>query len=211
MDQKLLVVDDPFCSLDASRRYATKEMLSEMSLRAKQVILLSHDAQYLIDYLDTLGKGNGLDFQRDVAEFKIQSAQKCGSYLDKINLRDECTSQYYRDYKNVYDFANGNSTSVDQARFSIRPLLEGYLRYKYSCCEEFRDCRMMGEIITKIEKCSDKSPLSSLKGNVDFLRCASDMSSPRHHGSDPQVARIDDNENEVRNLADRTLKFIYRH
>ncbi|MFI3190844.1 MAG: AAA family ATPase [Methylococcales bacterium] len=54
ISEKIIVVDDPICSLDRGRRNHTKRILCDISKKSKQIIIMGHDPYFLRDIHDDL-------------------------------------------------------------------------------------------------------------------------------------------------------------
>ncbi len=54
--KKLVIIDDPMCSLDANRKSQTKEILRFISTRAEQLIVLAHDPFFIRDLKEVLSQ-----------------------------------------------------------------------------------------------------------------------------------------------------------
>lgn len=184
LSNKIVVIDDPMSSLDASRRDHTVKVIEAISEKAGQLVLMAHDEHFLRDARERLWRS---DKTTGIAEISLRMTS--GKYSDfaDLDLDAMCESDYLKHYKLVSGVASGRVNDPEglaQAAVALRPLLEGYLHRKYP--EAIPSGGMLGEAITEIENTSDSaSPLITMAPHVAKLRAMNDYSSKFHHNTQP--------------------------
>jgi wobble nucleotide-excising tRNase len=69
--QRIVVIDDPMCSLDMTRRQHTRTVLKQIRAKAEQVVILAHDAYFIRDLRDAFLKE---DKTSPISMFQMVSA-----------------------------------------------------------------------------------------------------------------------------------------
>ena len=90
---RVIVIDDPMCSLDLNRRHHTRTVLQKIHAKAEQLIVLAHDPYFLRDLRDALIRD---DSTTPVAMFQLTAAPH--SYTDFASLdidRESVVSQRF--------------------------------------------------------------------------------------------------------------------
>ena len=196
----VVVLDDPFTSLDEFRQKWTCYAIRRLVKRAKQVIVLSHSLEFLhlvanncpgiplkTLKLDFVGAGDS-----DIVEFDLATATACNADKNVLTLK----AYYFAEEK--------NSLAAIRA---IRPALENYIR---SVAPE--ECLMekggwLGEFLGKIAVADASSPLAVFKPKYDDFDFLNENTKAYHH--DPNTAPVI-NEPELRTWVQMCLKLIHR-
>lgn len=157
LGDKIVVIDDPMSSLDASRRTRTIEVIDRISQACKQLILTAHDEHFLQEARDNLKSS---DNSTEFSELTLIAAP--GEYTDfaTVDIDALCASQYLTHYKLVSAVVNGSASSQDDvaaAAQALRPLLEGYLYRKFP--ETLPRGGTLGDAITTIVGKGAPSPM----------------------------------------------------
>jgi wobble nucleotide-excising tRNase len=98
--EKIVVIDDPICSLDQNRRTASRRAVREIAGLAKQTVVLAHDSYFLRDLQDDLVDPKA---PSGVATVKLQRGTSGYTEFGSLNLEEQCSSDYYRNHKLVSD------------------------------------------------------------------------------------------------------------
>lgn len=208
---RMVVIDDPMCSLDRRRRAATVRVLKTLAVKCKQLIVLAHDLYFLRALDDGL---NALPAKTKAAVprsyCKIMSAANDYSTFGTLNLAHECATQYEKDLELVTGYVHAKpGLEPDHVATRLRVLLEANLQRQFPQIIA-RDC-MLGDIIRDIENAVPPSHLAGLQNGVKELRALNDYMKSFHHADDgtpPDFSTLD--EGELRTYCERTLAFVFR-
>jgi len=195
---KCVVIDDPMSSFDSFRTACTKDEIIKIVERARQTVVLSHDATFLKCIYDAADRKN-------LSAFHI--ARSGGAYvLDEWKLADYFLRQSHHDYfllREYYDAGpkDGDLTSIARA---IRPYLEGHLRHTFPT--EFAANEWLGDFIDKIRTAPAGSVLATLMPKLSELEALNEYSKGVHHAGQAASAPPDDTE--LRTFVERALAFV---
>lgn len=121
LKNKTIIIDDPITSLDINRKHRTYEEIKFISQLTKQMIVLSHDAFFLKLFSDNLPNVRTLEIKR-----KIDSSE-----LSEWDVDMETLPSYLRDYYRLVGFVDNGEKDLLGVVRCIRPVLEGYLRFRF--------------------------------------------------------------------------------
>jgi wobble nucleotide-excising tRNase len=200
LSMKVIVIDDPINSLDAHRITCTQQAIVSLTRRARQVVLLSHNAQFLRSVWDNVpdNESRTLYLGRNGRRSSIQ----------EWDIAIATQSDYFRDYFTLDDYAaSGSCEDPRNIARSIRPVLEGYLRVRYP--KDFKSNEWLGGFIQKIRKAPNESPLQHLVQKLDDLSAVNEYSAKYHHQSNPAADSEPLNEAELQAFVKRVLNLIH--
>lgn len=206
LSSKIIVVDDPLCSLDQSRRSQTKRILREIGRKSAQLIVLGHDAHFLRDLRDDLQESR---VNIPTQLFKISRVANDYSDFSTFDIDKECASGYYRNHKILQDFVNGETfDDLYVVARSIRPLLEGYLHRRFP--GHVQRNKLFGQIIGDARAAQPPNPLVYLQPLATELYEINDYAGQFHHDTNAAADTVSINEAELRSYAERALTIIYK-
>lgn len=166
----VVVVDDPVSSLDSGRRRATRDALAELAQHCSQLIVLSHDALFLRDFVRYL---------RD-NEWEALQIRRQGDYsvIEKCDIHRLCRDEYYRIYETLIRYLEegptGNESEI--ARY-IRDYLEHNLRNRFPV--ELEGAKNLGDMIRRIRQ--NPTAYGQVGQRLSDLDRLDNFSSPYHH------------------------------
>lgn len=203
---KIVVVDDPVSSLDRSRRNNTQKILTQISDKCAQIIVLGHDANFIRDLRNTYEKH--LKIANTISVHQLSRSHNKYSSFSAVDIDKECESPYHRNYRLVHDFVSGGQGNVRDSAIAIRPLLEGYLHRRFP--GGLLPARStLGAVLVYIGQKSAPSPLAHIHPLLDELNEINGYASRFHHDTasdcDAEVA----NDIEVESYGTRALNVIY--
>jgi wobble nucleotide-excising tRNase len=205
LSDKIIVVDDPVCSLDRNRRNQTKRILRDIGMKSAQLIVLGHDSHFLRDLRDGLEDKN---VKIPTQLIKINRVRKDYSDFNSFNIDIECASGYYQNHEILREFINGETVNdLYLVARSVRPLLEGYLHRRFP--GHIQRNKLFGQIIGDAKAAQPPNPLVHLQPLVNELYEINEYAGQFHHdtsaSADTQIV-----ETELRAYAERALALIYR-
>ena len=168
--ESTVVIDDPVCSFDIYRRSKMVEAIGQLVSRGAQVIVLSHDA----DFIRML---------RDAGFDMICELHRAGSFcvFDECNIDAVCESEYVANYRELAGYLVDGRPEAELRGIAkrVRPYLETNLHHRFPI--EFASAENLGKMIGAIKNRSASSPLGCLDGEIGDLEQVNEYSSPYHH------------------------------
>lgn len=198
---KVVIFDDPMTSLDAKRETRTCQNIVRLASKAKQVIVLSHEAYFLREIWELVAGGQTKTLQvvrqgRDdsgVAEWNIETAT-CGDY--------------YRNYYTLEDYLEGKFAGDlrDVAR-CIRPILEANLRLRFPGA--FPRHKWLADFLEAIRTATPPSPLVKMLPFLNELSDINSFSKHYHHAQNPGGANTHPiTDGELKPFVEMTMRVI---
>ncbi len=183
----IVLFDDPFTSQDKSRRLRTQHQIGKLAAACRQVIVLSHDASFLTQIRDWKSSG-------EVKTLQFFRTGGADSRIVECDFDELLRGDYFDNYNVLYKFLHENEGTPRQVVRSIRPLLEGYLRFKQP--KEFKADEWLGDMIQKIREAPGGSPLHDAQPLLEDLEPINEYSKAYHHaeGEETEGDPIDDTE-----------------
>lgn len=196
---KVVIFDDPICSLDLNRREYTRQQILRIARAAKQVILLSHDPFFL--------KSVSADYPSNSTRlFKIHAFNAQHSTIELWDIYSDTQNRYLKEFKILCDYLDGTYRDEVAVAKCIRPLLEANLRMRFP--DRFLESEWLGDFIAKVRNCSEVTeydPLSTIHEKLENL-CAVNDYSKRYHHSENEIQPI--TSSELRVYVELTLTLI---
>jgi wobble nucleotide-excising tRNase len=194
--RKVVVVDDPFASLDGFRRNHTVQQLHKCGDPCAQVIVLSHEPAFLKLLWDRLppterkslrlvriGEGN-----TTIAEWEIERAARSGYHSD-MNVLQE-----------FFSLGKGEPRDVIQ---KLRPLLESFCHAL--CPTQLAEQDMMGDIVRKIRAAGAPHILHPIADDFEEVNI---YCRRYHHGENIQTTTEPIDNEELLGYVTKTLKLV---
>lgn len=204
IEKRVILVDDPMCSLDRSRRAATLRHLRVLSGKCSQIIVLAHDPFFLRDLRDQLKKDGC-----SIATLSIERVANDYSVISAVEFDTLAASDYYRDFGLVRDFESGaKGLDIRSVAKAIRPMLEGYLHRRFP--GQIDRGRLFGDIVGQIRTSVAPSPLIHMQPLVDRLQEVNDYAGKFHHIADGKADIVAVDEGELLTYCRKALDIVYR-
>jgi wobble nucleotide-excising tRNase len=195
----VVVLDDPFTSLDEFRQTWTCYSIRKLAENAKQVVVLSHSLEFLrLIAKNCTGipiKNLKLDFiagDTEIVEFDLETATACNVDKNVMTLKS---------------FYHGEDKNALAAIRAIRPALENYISGMAPDDCPKGDGGWLGEFLGKIDEADVASPLAIFKPDYDDMNFLNENTKAYHHN--PETAPSI-NEPELRTWVEMCLKLIHR-
>ncbi len=203
---RIVVIDDPMCSLDLNRRHYTRAVLKKVHSKSAQLIVLAHDPYFLRDLRDAFLKE---DKSAIVASFQLAVAQDNYTDFAPLDIDKECESEYSRHHRLLNEFSEGHGGDPRAVAKAIRPLLEGYLHRRFPGL--LPKDHLFGEVVVLIRDSHATSPLSHAKNLVDELNEINEYAGQFHHDTNPDGAdSITVTASELKTYVDRALLVVHK-
>jgi len=206
LNSRIVVVDDPMCSLDLNRKQHTRTVLKKICLSAEQLIVLAHDIYFIRDLRDDLTPAVGVD---SVAVFGLRYAAAGYSDFDKLDVDKECQSPYFHHHGLLVDFVGNGKGDTRQVAKAIRPLLEGYLHRRFPGL--IPTDLVFGQVVGFIATSAAPSPVCYAQSLVHELNEINTYAGQFHHDTNPGNAdTVQIIPTELRTFAIRALIVIHK-
>jgi wobble nucleotide-excising tRNase len=200
ISQKIIVLDDPFTSLDRFRRICTQQLIQGLSDSAQQVLVLSHDPFFLKLLSDECPSPN--------TNVKTLQMSKSGdtTVIGEWNMEAEVQSAYMKDFSTLLGFYRERKSEPREVARAIRPFLEGLLRSHFP--GHFLQNEWLGDFLEKIRDAQPSSGLQHAKADIDELNAINGYSKKYHHAQNANFDREPINEDELHGYVKRTLRLV---
>lgn len=176
LSTRVVVIDDPMCSLDVNRKQHTKAVLKRLLAGSAQLVVLAHDPYFLRDLRDAFLKA---DSTTPISLFQFCLAANDYTSFSSLDIDKECESAYFQDHRLLNDFCNGISGDSRSVAKAVRPMLEGYLHRRFPGLVS--KSLLFGEVVKAIRDAVQPSPLVHAKNLVGELNEINDYVGQFHH------------------------------
>lgn len=198
INDKIIVFDDPFTSQDRFRRVCTQQLICQIATKVKQVIVFSHDPNFLRLLWEKYPSTG------------IKTLQICrtgdNTFIGEWDIEKETQSNYIKDFSTLLSYYRervGNPLDVARA---IRPFLEGLLRAHFP--GHFQPTEWLGDFVNKIRNASISDGLFHAKNDLPEIEAIKDYSKKYHHDQNPCASAEPLSEDELHGFVKRTLRLV---
>lgn len=193
---KIVVFDDPFTSQDRFRRTCTQQLICHIGRVAKQVIVLSHDPQFL----------RLIEEGYPATDIKVLQMCRAGetTIIGELDIVAETQSTYLKNYSTLLTFYRERKGELLAVARAIRPFLEGLLRAHFP--GHFQQEEWLGQFIDKIRNADDSSGLAHAKADVGEIEAINNYSKRYHHEQNASAGAEPISEDELHGFVKRTLR-----
>lgn len=197
---KIVVLDDPFISLDRFRRTCTQQLIQQLSDSAQQVIVLSHDPLFLKLIVDECPSAS-----TDVKTLQMSKASDT-TVIGEWDVHAEAQSSYMKDFATLLGFYRERRGDLRAVARTIRPFLEGMLRSHFP--GHFQQNEWLGEFISKIRLADVTSGLQHAKADLAELDAINGYSKKYHHQQNANADSEPINDDELHGYVKRALRLV---
>lgn len=141
--ETIVVLDDPFASLDNFRRQSTASEIKKLCKKAKQTIVLSHDKGFLRLLW------NKIDSKSITLQFGAPNIMTIAS----LDIERDTQPKNITDRMKIQEFVAGEPHDPSHIRTLLRKLCEDFYRKQHS--NIFKKDDNLGKIIHRIEELTD--------------------------------------------------------
>lgn len=206
LSTRIVVIDDPMCSLDINRKQHTKTVLKSLLAGSAQLVVLAHDPYFLRDLRDAFLKA---DSTTPISLFQLSLATNDYTSFGSLDIDKECESPYFQHHRLLNDFCNGVPGDHRAVAKTVRPMLEGYLHRRFPGLVP--KSHLFGMVVTQIRDAASPSPLVHAQNLVVELNEINDYVGQFHHDTNPggadSVAVV---ASELKTFVTRALHVVHR-
>jgi wobble nucleotide-excising tRNase len=201
---KIVVLDDPMCSLDKHRRLQTIFEIRQLLPNVSQVIVMSHDEYFLFEVYDRVPARNTQGVA-DTAAITVGRGQN-GSTIQLWDIESEKMGRHDKRHALLTAFHNSGAGDPLKVAQSIRPHLEHYLRA--ACPDKFRDGEMLRDFRNRARSARQLgSPIIS-DAKLNELDQLVEFSNDFHHDTNPAADTATINTTQLNHFVGRALAFV---
>jgi len=165
----IVVLDDPFTSMDDFRRRFTANEINKLTDKAEQVIVLSHEKGFLRLLWEKIDRTN-------MTTCAIQTGAPGIASLAVFDIERAPRPRYETEREKVLQFLDVTEGDPDEIRGLLRTVLEDF--YRKGDSELFSSSEMLGGIIEKIR---GADPDYRYQGALENLEDINDYTRGNHH------------------------------
>lgn len=196
----VVVIDDPISSLDDHRSLTTVLEVRQLSERAGQVIVLSHDKRFLCRIW------SGADPSARVA---LEIARDgTGSTLRAWDVAQDSITEHDRRHSRLRGFVDSGTGDRRETARAIRPHLEAFLRV--ACPEQFPPGTLLGPFLGICRQRIGQPNGILDQATTQELGELTEYANRFHHDTNPAWETETVNDAELRSFVERTLAFARR-
>ncbi|NDW07821.1 AAA family ATPase [Jiella pacifica] len=189
----IVVLDDPFTSLDHFRREFTANEIRKLCGKALQVIILSHEKAFLRLLWDKID-------QEKIASVALQAGAPGITAIAPFDIESATQPRHITERIQLEEFAEGEPHEPKYIRTRLRTVCEDF--YRKGDPGLFRQASSLEEIIRLL----DGAPADHVyKGALDDLRAVNEYSRGDHHAAIPGNPTEDISIEELKNFCRLTL------
>lgn len=123
---KIIIFDDPLSSFDSNRRLYTVQLLTSLLSRVKQIVVLSHNENFLHLISKNISAGNKKTL-RITQNFTTNS-----SIIELLDLEKLVENDYFKHVKELENFlSHADIDKKDTVLGWMRNVLEAHIRFKF--------------------------------------------------------------------------------
>ncbi|MCL6550293.1 MAG: AAA family ATPase [Acidothermus cellulolyticus] len=200
LSRKVVVIDDPISSLDDHRSLTTAQEVRRLSLRAGQVIVLSHDKRFLGRVWD------GADPTTRTALEIVREGS--GSTLRAWNVDQDSITEHDRRHLRFREFVRSGTGDRREIARDIRLHLEAFLRV--ACPDHFGPGTLLGPFLGLCRQCAGQPTEILDQAATQELGELVEYANRFHHDTNPAWETEVINDAELQSFVKRTLAFARR-
>lgn len=195
---RIVVFDDPFNSQDAFRKEQTVQKIRKCGEASLQVIVFSHDRNFLRRLNDHLNQRN--------LDTKCLTLTRMGEKLSKIlpwDINEATQSNHHANLIALSSFYNTNDGKPIDISAKMRTVIETHCRMLYPSI--FDKDEQLGGICGKVRGLDASHELAAFYDDLDSIN---EYSRDHHHGDKPGVPHTFIDEVELQGYVEKTLTFV---
>ncbi|WFC12376.1 AAA family ATPase [Aeromonas salmonicida] len=201
---KVVVIDDPMCSLDLNRKQQTRTILKRVHDNCEQLIVLVHDIHFMRSLRDEILRGST---PQHVVCLKLKTVANRYSDFDVVDVDKACESAYFKCHRVLDEYLNGMAQSSMEVARSIRPMLEGYLHRRFP--SKVDSGLLFGQVIQAINAAPQNTPLFHAQNITAELNEINGYAGQFHHDTNPSADQVQIIDGELRQFVERAIRIVH--
>lgn len=173
LSKMIVVLDDPFTSLDHFRRQFTAIEIRKLSARARQTIVLSHDKNFLRLLWEKID-------QNTISSLALQTGAPGITTIAPYNIEAATQPRYVTERMQIEEFVEGEEHDPIYIRTRLRTVCEDF--YRKGDPALFNEAASLEEIVRRLESAPDDHVY---KGALEELRDINEYSRGDSHAPSP--------------------------
>ncbi|MFQ2340789.1 AAA family ATPase [Aeromonas dhakensis] len=201
---KVVVIDDPICSLDLNRKQQTRTILKRVHDNCRQLIVLVHDIHFMRNLRDEILRGST---PQHVVCLRLKTVENRYSDFAMIDVDKECEGAYFKCHRVLGEYLSGTAQSSMEVARSIRPMLEGYLHRRFPGMVD--SGLLFGQVIQAINAAPQNSPLFHAQNITAELNEINGYAGQYHHDTNPSADQVQIIDGELRLFVERAIRVVH--
>lgn len=202
---KIIIIDDPMCSLDLNRKQQTRIVLKRLYDNSKQLVIIAHDIHFLRNLRDDILRSN---VQPDnIKSFRLKAVANRYSDFGAIDIDKECESAYFKNHRLLNEYMAGETQCSMEIARSIRPMLEGYLHRRFP--GRISSGLLFGQVVAQITTAQHPCPLTHAQNITKELNEINSYAGQFHHDTNPSADQVMIVDSELLSFVERAIKIIH--
>lgn len=185
LGETVVVLDDPFTSLDQFRRQFTAIEIKKLFSKAAQVIVLSHDKIFLRLLWEKID-------QSRIQSIALQTGAQGVSTIAMFSIPDSTQPRHVTERMQIEEFIEGERYELAYIRTRLRTVCEDF--YRRGDSNLFGQSATLEEIIRRLDQASDDHPY---KAALEELREINIYSRTDNHAAIESDPNDDTNKEEL--------------
>ena len=194
LGETIVVLDDPFTSLDNFRRHFTAIEIRKLCGSAAQTIVLSHDKNFLRLLWEKIDRSK----MKCVA---IQTGALGMTTIAPYDIESETRPRHITERMKIEEFVEGEPHEAAYIRTRLRTVCEDF--YRRGDPGLFREAASLEQIIRILENAPDEHPY---KGVIEDLRDINEYSRGQHHAEIEDDPSCESTDEELKGFSLRVLE-----
>jgi wobble nucleotide-excising tRNase len=190
----IVVLDDPFTSLDSFRRQFTAIEIRTLCLRAQQVIVLSHEKTFLRLLWEKIGQGN-------ITSLALQTGARGVTTIAPFDIESATQPRHLTERMQIEEFIEGEPHDPVYIRTRLRTVCEDF--YRKGDPGLFGQAANLEEIVRRLSAAPADHPY---KPAVDDLRDINEYSRGDAHAAKPGNPAEETSIEELKEFCRRVLE-----
>ncbi len=191
--ETIVVLDDPFTSLDNFRRQFTAIEIRKLCGQAKQTIVLSHDKGFLRLLWDKIDHSI-------IKSIALQTGAPGVTTIAPLNIEEATQPRHVTERMKIEEFIEGEPHEPSYIRTRLRTVCEDF--YRKGDSELFGEAANLEEIIRKLDDALDEYPY---KGALEDLRDINEYSRSNNHAEIQNNTSEETSDEELKGFCQKVL------
>ena len=197
LDETIVVLDDPFTSLDNFRRQFTAIEIKRLCGQAAQTVVLSHDKNFLRLLWETID-------QSTVKCVAIQAGAPGMTTIAPYDIESETRPRHITERMKIAEFVEGELHEAGYIRTRLRTVCEDF--YRRGEPTLFHEAASLEQITRLLEDAPEEHPY---KGVIENLRDINEYSRGEHHAEVEDDPSGESSDEELKGFCRRVLHLTH--